>query len=159
MQKLLQLLQKDARLSSRELGAILGKKPAVIDQEIKKLKKEKTILGFKTVIDPKIRDHKKVHAMIEVKVTPSRGRGFDDIALRIAKFTAVKTVQLISGSFDLLVIIEGKSLTEIASFISEKLSTIERINGTKTHFLLKKYKEDGILFASEIKDKRLPVSL
>jgi DNA-binding Lrp family transcriptional regulator len=157
MSKLLSLLQKNARLSSQELGAILGKKTQEVEREIAKLIKDKTILGFKTIVNPKIIECDKVRALIEVKVVPTRGSGFDEVAKRIARFSEVKTVQLISGSFDLLVIVEGKSLHEAAAFVSEKLSTIDKVQGTKTHFLLKKYKEDGILFFDGAEDTRLPI--
>jgi len=158
MQKLLQLLQKDARMSVENLATILGKKPVEIEKEIKKLVEEKTILGFKTIINPKIKDRGIVQAVIEVKVVPTRGKGFDEVALRIARFPEVKTVQLVSGSFDLLVVAEGKSLPEVARFISEKLATIDKIQGTKTNFLLKTYKEDGIFFTETESSQRLAVT-
>ncbi len=128
------------------------------DEEMKKLEKEKIILGYNTMIDWEKYGDDSVSAMIEVNVTPQREFGFDAIAERIYRFDEVKTVYLMSGSFDLLVIIEGKSLKNVADFVARRLSTIEGVTSTRSHFMLKPYKKDGIIIDDKETDHRLVVS-
>lgn len=125
---------------------------------MKKLEKEKIILGYNTMIDWEKYGDDSVSAMIEVNVTPQREFGFDAIAERIYRFDEVKTVYLMSGSFDLLVIIEGKSLKNVADFVARRLSTIEGVTSTRSHFMLKPYKKDGIIIDDKETDHRLVVS-
>lgn len=116
-------------------------------------------MNYATTIDwKKVDGHEGVTAMIDVKVAPKRGVGFDEIAERIYRFNEVKSVYLMSGAYDLSVVIEGKTMNDIARFVSEKLSTLESVLSTTTHFILKKYKHDGIIFDHEDKDKRIVVS-
>jgi DNA-binding Lrp family transcriptional regulator len=126
---------------------------------IKKLEDEKIILRYSTVVDwSKVDGHEGVTAMIDVKVTPKRGVGFDEVAQRIYRFKEVQSVYLMSGAYDLSVIIEGRSMNEVARFVSEKLSTLESVISTTTHFILKKYKHDGTIFDQQDEDKRIVVS-
>jgi DNA-binding Lrp family transcriptional regulator len=119
------------------------------------MEKENVICGYNTLIDWEKTGVDKVTALIEVRVTPQRGQGFDNIAERIYNYPEVQSVYLISGGYDLLVILEGKTLMEVAHFVSSKLSTLETVISTATHFILKKYKDDGIIFAKKKKDERI----
>ena len=125
-----------------------------IINELQKLQEEGIICGFHTLINWEKTDIEKVTALIEVRVTPQRGQGFDTIAERIYKYPEVRAVYLISGGFDLLVILEEKSLKEIANFVSDKLSTLDSVLSTATHFILKKYKDHGIMLSEKYEDKR-----
>ena len=136
----------------------LGRSEYEIEEQMKKLEKEKIILGYNTMIDWEKYGDDSVSAMIEVNVTPQREFGFDAIAERIYRFDEVKTVYLMSGSFDLLVIIEGKSLKNVADFVARRLSTIEGVTSTRSHFMLKPYKKDGIIIDDKETDHRLVVS-
>lgn len=137
---------------------MLGRSEYEIEEQMKKLEKEKIILGYNTMIDWEKYGDDSVSAMIEVNVTPQREFGFDAIAERIYRFDEVKTVYLMSGSFDLLVIIEGKSLKNVADFVARRLSTIEGVTSTRSHFMLKPYKKDGIIIDDKETDHRLVVS-
>ena len=129
------------------------------EQTIKKLEDKKIIVRYISIIDwAKIEEHTGVRAMIDVKVTPQRGVGFNEIAERIYRFKEVNSVYLMSGAYDLSVIIEGKSMNDIARFVFQKLSTLESVVSTTTHFILRTYKHDGIIFEPEKKDKRIVVS-
>ena len=155
MRELLELLEHDGRRSIKELATMLEYE---IEEQMKKLEKEKIILGYNTMIDWEKYGDDSVSAMIEVNVTPQREFGFDAIAERIYRFDEVKTVYLMSGSFDLLVIIEGKSLKNVADFVARRLSTIEGVTSTRSHFMLKPYKKDGIIIDDKETDHRLVVS-
>lgn len=158
MRELLELLEHDARRSIKDLATMLGRSEYEVEEQMKKLEKDKIILGYNTMIDwPKYGDNT-VTAMIEVNVTPQREFGFDTIAERIYRFDEVKTVYLMSGSFDLLVIIEGKTLNNIADFVARRLSTIEGVTSTRSHFMLKAYKKDGIIIDDKEKDHRLVIT-
>ena len=157
MRELLELLE-DGRRSIKELATMLGRSEYEIEEQMKKLEKEKIILGYNTMIDWEKYGDDSVSAMIEVNVTPQREFGFDAIAERIYRFDEVKTVYLMSGSFDLLVIIEGKSLKNVADFVARRLSTIEGVTSTRSHFMLKPYKKDGIIIDDKETDHRLVVS-
>ncbi len=156
-QKIIEILKDDARKTPNEMGVMLNLDEDKVKSTIKELEKDKIILKYKAVIDQD-KVNELVEALIEVKVTPERDYGFDKVAERIGNFPEVKSLFLLSGGYDLIVIIEGHSLKNIAAFVSEKLSTIPGVNGTATHFLLKKYKEDGIVFGEKEKNKRLKVT-
>src|SRR5574344_1421054 len=154
-EELLAIIEKNSRIGLKELAVILGVEEIDVANEIAKMEQEGVICGYHTLINWEKTDLEKVSALIEVKVTPQRGKGFDNIAERIYKYPEVKSVFLISGGFDLLVTLEEKSLKEIARFVSEKLSTVDSVLSTATHFILKKYKDHGtILTSSEKEDKR-----
>jgi len=158
MRELLELLENDARRPVSELAPILGKSEYEVEQDIQKLEKDKVILSYNTLIDWEKLGDEKVTAMIEINLTPQREVGFDAIAERIYRFDEVRTVYLMSGSFDLMAIIEGKSLKDIANFVATRLSTIEGVTATRSHFMLKPYKKDGTIINDEEKDRRLVVS-
>lgn len=144
--KLLQLLESDCTLKNDQLAAMLGVTEAQVEEAIQKLREEHIILGKQAVIDWDRTQREAVTALIEVKVTPQRGEGFDRIAERIYQYDEVESVYLMSGSFDLTVIISGRTLKEVAQFVGEKLAPIEDVTGTATHFILKKYKEKHLIF-------------
>jgi DNA-binding Lrp family transcriptional regulator len=157
-QKILELLKEDSRRSVELLATMLDAPQADVRRAIDELEAEHVIVKYSTVVNWSKVDEDKVTALIEVQITPERGRGFDAIAERIYLYPEVKSVYLMSGAYDLLVEIEGKNLKEVASFVSNKLSPIERVLSTKTHFILKKYKQDGIIFEEQVDDHRLQVS-
>lgn len=158
-EKLLRAIDKNSKLTPAELAIMLGSTEAEVSSMIAELEQEKIICGYPTLIDWDKLSDEKITALIEVKVTPQRGQGFDKIAERIYMFTEVESVYLMSGGFDLTVIIRGKSMKEVAAFVSEKLAPMEAILSTATHFVLKKYKEQGIIMQQEQKDERMIVSL
>ncbi len=152
--ELLSILEKNSRIDFKELAVMLGVTEEQLLDEISKLEKENIICGYHTLINWEKTDIEKVSALIEVKVTPQRGQGFDRIAERIYNYPEVKSVYLISGGYDLLVTLEEKSLKEIAGFVSDKLSTLESVLSTATHFILKKYKDHGTIINKDKKDER-----
>ena len=158
METLLRLLQQDANTSREDLARLLNLSVEETNARIAALEKEGVIRGYQAIVDRERLDKNTVTAFIEVRITPERGGGFDRIAHRIAKFDQVVSCYLISGGYDLIVVVEGGSLREVASFVSEKLSTIESVISTATHFRLKTYKENGALFTSDVPEDRLPVS-
>ncbi|MDP8219481.1 MAG: Lrp/AsnC family transcriptional regulator [Candidatus Theseobacter exili] len=160
MDEILEILEKDARLTSEEIAVMTGKSTAEVEKRIKKYESEGVILKYKAVVNKEAveTDVKIVRALIEVKVIPQRNVGFDAIAKRIYSFSAVKSCYLLSGGYDLLVIVEGEDMHSVSSFVSEKLATLENVQGTVTHFLLKKYKEDGDILHKIDGDKRLSIS-
>ena len=137
---------------------MLGKSEYEVEQDIKRLEKDKVILSYNTLINWEKFGDNMVTAIIEVNLMPQREVGFDAIAERIYRFDEVRTVYLMSGSFDLMVIIEGKSLKDVANFVSTRLSTIEGVTQTRSHFILKPYKKDGVIINDEERDRRLVVS-
>ena len=154
-EKLLRAIDKNSKLSPVDLSKMFGVSEEEIVKTIKELEEEKVICGYPTLINwEKVEQDERVTAIIEVKVTPQRGQGFDRIAERIYKFDEVADVYLISGNYDLVVILEGKSMREIANFVSDKLSPLEAVLSTSTNFVLKKYKEDGLMFEQPLKDER-----
>jgi len=155
---LLTLLQTKARYTNQELAEILSVSPDEVEKNISAWEKEGTILGYQAVIDPDKAGEVGVSAFIEVKITPERGGGFDRMAMRIARFDQVDSCYLASGGYDLLVVVSGKNLREVASFVSQKLSTIDGVLSTATHFRLKAYKEKGFVFEQEESEGRLLVS-
>ena len=157
MRELLEILEKNSRISVSELSSMLQKSEYEVEKEIERLENEKIILSYGTLIDWEKFGDDTVTAIIEINLTPQREVGFDAIAERIYRYDEVKTVYLMSGNFDLLVIIEGKSLKDISNFVSKRLSTIEGVTQTRSHFLLKAYKKDGVILDNEEEDRRLVV--
>lgn len=155
---LLALLRRQARVSHQELADLLASDAQTIAARIGAWEKDGTILGYQAVIDQEAAGDTSVSAFIEVKVTPERGGGFDRLALRIARFDQVVSCYLASGGYDLLVVVEGSDLREVARFVSEKLSTLDGVLSSATHFRLKTYKENGFLFEQEAPTERLAVS-
>lgn len=157
-EKLLRQLEKNAKISPEQLSSILAKKPEDVSAMIEDCEKNKIIVGYNALIDWDKTNRELVTAMIEVKVTPQRGEGFDRVAARIYQYPEVTSVYLLSGGYDLVVMIEGKTLKEVAHFVSSKLATIDAVVSTATHFVLKKYKDKGVLFEKEPdEDKRMIV--
>lgn len=152
--KLLRLIEKNSRISVKEMAVLLGYEEIEVANELKALEEEGIICGYHTMIDWEKTDIEMVSALIEVKVTPQRGQGFDHMAERIIQYPEVNAVYLISGGYDLLVILEGKSLKQVSSFVSDKLSTLDNVLSTATHFILKKYKDHGTILESKHKDER-----
>lgn len=154
-EQILTFLERNSKIDLKELAIMLGSSEAVIANEVQQMEKEQIICGYHTLIDWDKTSVDKTTALIEVRVTPQRGQGFDHIAERIYNYPEVKSVYLISGGYDLLVILEGKTLKEVASFVSDKLSTLDSVISTATHFILKKYKDDGIILSKKSKDERM----
>jgi DNA-binding Lrp family transcriptional regulator len=158
MRELLELLEKDHTLTVAQLAVMLDKPQAEIAVLIKQYEADKTIVKYQTIVNWEKAGADRVTAIIEVRITPQREVGFDAIAERIYRFTEVRSLYLMSGAYDLLVIVEGKSLKEAAQFVSTKLSTIEGVISTTTHFMLKQYKEAGVILEDGEEDRRLAVS-
>ena len=157
-EQILTLLERNSRMTAEEIAVLLGSSREMVEEEIRKMEEQRIICGYNTLINWEQADADKVTGLIEVRVSPQRGKGFDHIAERIYNYPEVKSVYLISGGYDLLVILEGKSLKEIASFVHSKLSTMESVLSTATHFILKKYKDDGIIFNQEKADQRQSIT-
>lgn len=153
-EQILRVIEKNSRISIKELAVILGMEEIDVANELKAMEEEGVICGYHTLIDWEKTSIETVSALIEVRVTPQRGQGFDSIAERIYKYPEVNAVYLISGGYDLLVSLEGKSLREISSFVSDKLSTLESVLSTATHFVLKKYKDHGTILGKKEVDER-----
>lgn len=158
MQEVLELLEKDHTLTVEQLAVMLGRPQAEIAQAIKRLEEEKIIVKYQTIINWEKAGVDRVTAIIDVKITPQREVGFDAIAERIYRFPEVRSLYLMSGAYDLLVMVEGKNLKEVSQFVSTKLSTIEGVLSTTTHFMLKMYKESGVILEDKEEDRRLVVS-
>lgn len=152
--ELLSIIEKNSRIGINELAVLLGREEIDVANEIAKLEEEGIICGYHTLINWDKTSIEKVTALIEVKVTPQRGQGFDSIAERIYNYPEVRAVYLISGGYDLLVTLEEKTLKEIAGFVSDKLSTLDSVLSTATHFVLKKYKDHGTIFDKKHEDER-----
>ena len=155
--QLLDLLQEDCRLPLEKLAVMLGVTTAEVAETVDQLEQQRVILRYAPTINWDKTDRERVEAMIQVSVTPQRDAGFDEVAKRIYRFEEVKSVYLMSGGYDLLVLVEGKNLKELALFVSSKLSALEQVTGTQTCFVLKRYKEDGIVFEGEKADNRLVI--
>ena len=158
MDELLKLLRDDASLTPSQIAARLDRDESEIDSQIKSMEKDGVILGYRTVINENKLEVDLVRAVIEVKITPEREGGFDRLASRIAKFDEVRSCYLMSGGYDLMVVVEGSDLKAVSSFVSEKLATIQGVISTVTHFMLKPYKEQGVLMGGEFSDEKLAVS-
>lgn len=157
-EEILRAIDKNARITITDLATILGETEEAVSNELTKMEKEKVIYGYHTLINWDKTNEERVIALIEVRVTPQRDQGFDAIAQRIYRFSEVSSVYLMSGSFDLTVIIEGKTMKEVALFVAQRLAVLDSVLSTSTHFVLKKYKESGIILEDKKKDERMIVS-
>lgn len=158
MDALLELLQRNARLTTAQIAERLGRTEAEVAATIAGLQEKGAILGYHAVVDPERAGCRQVSALIEVKLTPERDGGFDRLAQRIARFDQVRSCYLMSGGFDLAVLVEGEDLREVARFVSERLSTLDGVLSTATHFQLKVYKQSGFIAGEGRADERLAVS-
>ena len=156
--QVLDLLREDCRLPLEKLAVMLGVSTEEVAETIDSLERRRVILHYAPTINWDLTDRERVEAMIQVSVTPQRDMGFDAVARRIYRFEEVKSVYLMSGGYDLLVLVEAKSLKELALFVSSKLSTLEMVTGTQTSFVFKRYKEEGVIFDGSQSDNRLVVS-
>ncbi len=158
MDKLLKVLRENARLTPAQLSAMLNMPEAEVAAKIKAYEADQVILSYRAMLNEEKLGLDVVRAVIEVKITPERGGGFDRLAERIAKYSEVKSCYLMSGAYDLQVVVEGTSLRQVATFVSEKLATIQGVLSTATHVILRPYKEQGVLMARETNEERLPVT-
>jgi DNA-binding Lrp family transcriptional regulator len=158
MDPLLKLLHENSALKPAQLAAMLNTPEAEVTAKIKAYEKDEVILGYRAVLNEEKLGRDIVRALIEVKITPERGGGFDRLAERIAKYSEVRSCYLMSGGYDLLVIVEGTNLREVAGFVSEKLATVQGVLSTATHFMLRAYKEQGVLMKREQNEERLAVT-
>lgn len=158
MDPLLKLLHDNAALKPAQLASMLNQSEADVAAKIKSYEAEHLILGYRTILNEEKIGVEIVRAVIEVKITPERGGGFDRLAERIAKYSEVRSCYLMSGGYDLLVVVEGSNLREVATFVSEKLATVQGVVSTATHFMLKPYKEQGVLMHHEDNEERLAIS-
>ena len=159
IKEILTILENDARTTTRQISTMTGTPGAEVTRLIKKAEKDRTILKYKTIINWDKAGEERVWALIEVRITPQRDVGFDAIAERIYRFPQARTVYLLSGTYDLLVLVVGQTMHEVADFVSQKLAPIEGVQGTVTHFVLKRYKEDGEILEGREEVKRQPVIL
>ncbi|HZO86949.1 MAG TPA: Lrp/AsnC family transcriptional regulator [Chthonomonadaceae bacterium] len=158
MREILKILERDAHAAPDQIAALTGLPEEEVRRQIQAWEESGIIRRYKTVIDWEKFGEEKVFAFIDVKVTPARGVGFDDVAERIYRYPEVHSVYLVSGTQDLRCVVEGRTIKEVADFVAQKLATIDRVNSTSTHFLLKKYKDDGDIFAESEADHRLMVT-
>lgn len=156
--EILRMLENNSKIDLHDLAIMLGTDEAFIVEEIEKMEREGIICGYATLINWDKTEDNRVNAFIEVNVTPQRGEGFERIAARITNYPEVKSVFLMSGSFDFAVLIEGKTLKEVAMFVATKLSTLDDVTGTATHFVLKKYKDHGMILMNKPQNKRMKVT-
>jgi len=159
MEEILEILEKDNKISAEQIAVMVGKSVEEVRAVIKKYEDENVILGYNTLINWEKTSKEAVTALIEVKVTPQRGEGFDKVAERIYRYPQVKACYLMSGGFDLTVIIEGNTMKEVALFVAEKLAPLENVLSTSTHFVLKKFKDKGTIFEERMKDDREAIIL
>ena len=158
-ERILAVIEKNSRIDIKDLAILLGESEVAVANEIAQMEKEHIICGYHTLINWDNTSDEKVVALIEVKVTPQRGMGFDKIAERIYQYSEVEAVYLMSGSFDFTVFIEGKTMRQVAQFVSDKLAPMESVLSTATHFVLKKYKDHGTIMVSKKESERIPVTL
>jgi DNA-binding Lrp family transcriptional regulator len=160
MKEILEILEKDARTTPVEIAKILKKDAGSVKKAINKFEKDGIIVKYKTILNRELikDDAKRVRALIEVRVAPQRGYGFDHIAERIYRFPEVLSCYLLSGTYDLLLVVEGKDIHDVSTFVSERLATLDNVRSTVTHFLLKKYKEDGDILKRAERNKRIAIS-
>ena len=160
MEEILNILEKEkGNVSRAKIAQMLGMEEKEVADKIEKMEKENVIVGYKTIVNWDKTDKDVVVALIELRITPQRGEGFDKVAERIYKYPQVKSLYLMSGAYDLAVTIEGKSMKEVALFVAQKLAPMDSIISTATHFVLKKYKEEGIVFEDDEKDTRQVITL
>lgn len=160
MEDILEILINDARTSADEIAKMTGKPVAAVKKQIRKYEQDGTIVHYKAIVNPEMIEGNQhlVRALIQVSITPQKDVGFDHIAERIYNFSEVTSCYLVSGSYDLLLVVEGTSIQTVAEFVSSKLSPMENVRQTSTHFLLKKYKEDGKIFKVAPREKRLNIT-
>ena len=160
MEEILNILDKEkGNVSRAKIAQMLGMEEKEVADKIEKMEKENVNVGYKTIVNWDKTDKDVVVALIELRITPQRGEGFDKVAERIYKYPQVKSLYLMSGAYDLAVTIEGKSMKEVALFVAQKLAPMDSIISTATHFVLKKYKEEGIVFEDDEKDTRQVITL
>ena len=160
MNDILEILEKNgAKISAAKIAQMVGKTEEETEAIIAGLEKENIIVGYKTMINWDKTDNEHVNALIELRITPQRGEGYDKVAERIYKYPEVKSLYLMSGTYDLAVTIEGKSMKDVALFVAQKLAPMETVISTATHFVLKKYKDDGLVFYKDEKDSRQVITL
>lgn len=155
--KILNLIEEDCKLTAKDIAAMIGEEEATVEAELAAMEREHVICGYTSIIDWDKTDREFVTALIELRVTPQRGEGFDKIAERISNYPEVDTVYLMSGAYDFAVIIKGRTMKEVSLFVSSKLAPMEAVVGTATHFVLKKYKEHGVKLTNNTKSERLAV--
>ena len=158
-EQILKLIERDVHLTADKIAVMIGKEQAYVQDVLDECVRNQTILGKKTIIDWEKTDRELVSAIIELKVTPQRGSGFDRISERIYQYDEISSVYLVSGGFDLAVIVEGKTMKEVALFVAEKLAPMEEILSTSTHFILKKYKVEGVILNTKQEDDREVITL
>ena len=158
MKDILTTLEKNAKATPEEVSEMTGHTPEAVQEAIAQAERDRTIVKYKTIINWEHLGEQEVLAMVELRVTPQRDVGFDGIAKRIARFPEVRSLHLMSGSYDLSVLLAGQTMQEVASFVAIKLAVLEEVQGTTTHFLLKRFKEDGVILDGEDGAKRLPLS-
>ena len=157
--EILNMIEKNSKIDLHDLAIMLGTDEAFVLNEIETMERDGVICGYPTLINWDKTDTEKVTALIEVRVVPQRGQGFEKLAERISNFPEVKSLYLMSGAYDFVVFLEGKTLKEVAMFVSTKLSTLDAVSGTATHFVLKKYKDHGTIFIDRSKGSRMKVTL
>ncbi|MBI4498263.1 MAG: Lrp/AsnC family transcriptional regulator [Chloroflexi bacterium] len=158
MKDVLQVLEQDARATPEQIAAMTGRSADEVRDIVRAAEADRTIVRYRTVVNWEKTGEEQVWALIEVKVTPQRDVGFDSIAERIARFPEVWSVSLASGDFDLVVMVVGRTMQEVSAFVSGKLAPLAPVQGTNTHFLLKRYKEDGVILEGDEQPQRLPVA-
>ena len=160
MNEILEILEKNARITPEEIAQMLDCSVSSVKKAIKKFQAQGVILGYKTIINKELmrNDDDQVRAIIEVKVMPQKDLGFDNIAKRIYSFSEVKSCYLLSGTYDLLLVVEGRNIHTVSNFVAQKLAPLENVRGTTTHFLLKKYKEDSMILKHKDQDRRIAIS-
>ncbi len=157
--EILRMLENNSLIDLHDLAIMLGTDESVVIQEIEKMENEGVICGYPTLINWDKTDTEKVTALIEVSVVPQRGQGFEKLAERISNYPEVKSIYLMSGAYDFVIFLEGKTLKEVSMFVSTKLSTLEAVSGTATHFVLKKYKDHGMILMEKHEGSRMKVTL
>jgi len=157
--EVLRILEENARLSDKEIATLAGLKESEVKSIIGELESRGVIRKYKAIIDYEKAGIESVQALIDIKVTPERSTGYDSIAERISKFPEVKSVRLVSGEYDLSVLVTGKTMREVAYFVAEKIAPLEQVRNTVTHFLLKTYKENGEMYEEEEEGRRLRITL
>lgn len=158
MKDIFKILEQNARATPEEIATMTGLDADDVRKTIARAEKDRTIVRYKTMVDWEKLGEEQVWALIEVRVTPQRDVGFDTIARRISRYPEVRSVYLLSGTYDLAVLVAGKTMQQVASFVSQKLAALQSVHGTVSHFLLKRYKEDGEILEDESKSHRLPMS-
>ena len=157
-EKILAVIEKNSRIDIHDLAILLGENEVSVANEIAEMEKERIICGYHTLINWDNTSEEKVSALIEVKVTPQRGMGFDKLAERIYQYSEVNALYLMAGGFDFMVIIEGKTMRQVAQFVSDKLAPMESVLSTATHFVLKKYKDHGTIISEPVQDERMLIT-